>query len=226
MANSRIGNIKPSSLKDSVVEIPNVSFADIGGLEDVKAEMKDMIEMPVKFPELFEQLGTQPPRGALFYGPPGCGKTLMAKAMANECGSNFISVKGPELLSKWVGESEENVRDLFTKARQVSKPWWIYEHAWTIIMPQWMPLTKIILMFRPHPASSSLTSSMRSPRHEAALPRGLETRLSISSSQKWTALENEKMSFALAQQTERTCLTLRFFDQAVRLFAIFRQQFL
>ena len=82
--------------------------------------MKDMIEMPVKFPELFEELGTQPPRGALFYGPPGCGKTLMAKAMANECGSNFISVKGPELLSKWVGESEENVRDLFTKARQAA----------------------------------------------------------------------------------------------------------
>jgi DNA polymerase III delta prime subunit len=79
-----------------------------------------MIEFPVTHPEYFEELGIQPPKGALLYGPPGCGKTLLAKAMANQCECNFISVKGPQLLSKWVGESESNVRNVFEKARQAS----------------------------------------------------------------------------------------------------------
>lgn len=78
-----------------------------------------MVEFPVKHPEIFEEMGVQPPKGCLFYGPPGCGKTLMAKAMATECSSNFISIKGPQLLSKWFGEAESNVRDIFEKARQV-----------------------------------------------------------------------------------------------------------
>jgi len=106
-----------SSMRDVVVETPDVKFADIGGLEEVKQEMREMVEMPVKHPEYFEELGVSPPSGALLYGPPGCGKTLIAKAMANECESNFISIKGPQLLTKWFGESEENVREVFDKAR-------------------------------------------------------------------------------------------------------------
>lgn len=115
-----IAGVPPSALKDVCVEVPNVSFDDIGGLENVKREVREMVEFPVKYPELFEQQGIQPPKGALFYGPPGCGKTLMAKAMANECSSNFISIKGPQLLTKWWGESEENVRGIFDKARQAA----------------------------------------------------------------------------------------------------------
>ena len=107
-------------MKEFVVEIPSVTFDDIGGLEDVKNELREMIEFPVTHPEYFEELGIQPPKGALLYGPPGCGKTLLAKAMANQCECNFISVKGPQLLSKWVGESESNVRNVFEKARQAS----------------------------------------------------------------------------------------------------------
>ncbi len=109
-----------SAMKEFVVEIPSVTFDDIGGLEDVKNELREMIEFPVAHPEYFEELGIQPPKGALLYGPPGCGKTLLAKAMANQCECNFISVKGPQLLSKWVGESESNVRNVFEKARQAS----------------------------------------------------------------------------------------------------------
>ena len=115
-----IKNTPASAMKEFVVEIPNVSFADIGGLENVKSELREMIEFPVNNPEYFEELGIQPPKGALLYGPPGCGKTLLAKAMANQCSCNFISVKGPQLLSKWVGESESNVRNVFEKARQAS----------------------------------------------------------------------------------------------------------
>ena len=109
-----------SAMKEFVVEIPSVTFDDIGGLEDVKNELREMIEFPVTHPEYFEELGIQPPKGALLYGPPGCGKTLLAKAMANQCECNFISIKGPQLLSKWVGESESNVRNVFEKARQAS----------------------------------------------------------------------------------------------------------
>jgi len=113
-----MGVSNPSSLRETVVEIPNVSWADIGGLESVKKELKEMVQYPVEHPEKFEKFGMSPSRGVLFYGPPGCGKTLMAKAVANECQANFISVKGPELLTMWFGESEANVRDVFEKARQ------------------------------------------------------------------------------------------------------------
>lgn len=107
----------PSALRENVVEVPNVSWKDIGGLEDVKKELYETVQYPVEHADKFEKFGMQPSKGVLFYGPPGCGKTLLAKAIANECGANFISIKGPELLTMWFGESEANVRELFDKAR-------------------------------------------------------------------------------------------------------------
>merc|ERR1711966_215134 len=115
-----LGTCNPSALREMKVEIPNVSWADIGGLEKVKQELKETIQYPVEHPEKFEKFGMQPSKGVLFYGPPGCGKTLLAKAIANECQANFISIKGPELLTMWFGESENNVREVFDKARQAS----------------------------------------------------------------------------------------------------------
>lgn len=110
----------PSTLRENKVEVPDVCWADIGGLEETKRELQEMVRYPIEHRGLFEQFGMQASRGVLFYGPPGCGKTLMAKAIANECGANFISVKGPELLNAWFGGSEANVRDLFDKARAAS----------------------------------------------------------------------------------------------------------
>jgi len=107
----------PASLREMKVIIPNVSWKDIGGLVEVKQELMDMVNNPVSYPELYEKFGMKPSTGVLFYGPPGCGKTLLAKAVANECQSNFISIKGPELLTMWFGESEANVRQAFDKAR-------------------------------------------------------------------------------------------------------------
>lgn len=112
-----LGQSNPSSLRETVVEVPNISWADIGGLEDVKRELRELVQYPVEHPELYEKFGMSAPKGVLFYGPPGCGKTLLAKAVANECQANFISVKGPELLTMWFGESEANVREIFDKAR-------------------------------------------------------------------------------------------------------------
>ena len=112
-----LGVSNPSSLRETVVEVPNITWKDIGGLEDVKNELRELVQYPIEHPEKFEKFGMSPSRGVLFYGPPGCGKTLLAKAVANECQSNFISVKGPELLTMWFGESEANVRDTFEKAR-------------------------------------------------------------------------------------------------------------
>ncbi|XP_022658156.1 transitional endoplasmic reticulum ATPase-like isoform X1 [Varroa destructor] len=112
-----MGKSSPSALRETVVEVPNVTWADIGGLEGVKQELQEMIQYPVEHPDKFLKFGMSPSKGVLFYGPPGCGKTLLAKAIANECQANFISIKGPELLSMWFGESESNVRDIFDKAR-------------------------------------------------------------------------------------------------------------
>merc|ERR1712157_350703 len=109
--------INPSSLRETVVEIPTTTWEDIGGLEDVKANLREMILYPIEHPDKFQKFGMQPSKGVLFYGPPGCGKTLMAKAVPNECSSNFVSIKGPELLTMWFGESEANVREVFDKAR-------------------------------------------------------------------------------------------------------------
>jgi len=113
-----LGTSNPSALRETVVEVPNVSWEDVGGLEGVKRELQEVVQYPVEHPEKFEKFGMSPSKGVLFYGPPGCGKTLLAKAIANECQANFISVKGPELLTMWFGESEANVREIFDKARQ------------------------------------------------------------------------------------------------------------
>ena len=107
-------------MREVLVETPNIGWDDIGGLEDTKLELKEAVEWPIKHPESFKRLGIRPSRGLLLYGPPGTGKTLLAKAVAKESEANFIQIKGPELLSKWVGESEEGVRKIFEKARQVA----------------------------------------------------------------------------------------------------------
>ncbi len=112
--------VEPSAMREVLVEIPNVTWDDIGGLEEVKYHLKEVIEWPLKYADSFDRMGIEPPRGVLLYGPPGCGKTLLAKAIAHEAGVNFISIKGPELISKWVGESERAVRDIFRRARQVA----------------------------------------------------------------------------------------------------------
>jgi transitional endoplasmic reticulum ATPase len=112
--------VEPSAMREVLVEIPDVSWDQVGGLEDVKEELREAVEWPLKYPDLFAQLNATPPKGLLLYGPPGTGKTLLAKAVAHESESNFISVKGPELLNKFVGESEKAVREVFRKARQAS----------------------------------------------------------------------------------------------------------
>jgi transitional endoplasmic reticulum ATPase len=117
---SVIKEIEPSALREVFVEIPDVKWEDIGGLGDVKQELQEAVEWPLKYHGLFVHSDATPPKGILLYGPPGTGKTLMAKAAAHESEANFISIKGPELLSKWVGESEKGVREIFRKARQAS----------------------------------------------------------------------------------------------------------
>jgi len=112
--------IEPSAMREVMIETPNVHWEDIGGLEEVKRELNMSIEWPLKFPELFTHLSIKPSKGVLLYGPPGTGKTLLAKALATESEANFISIKGPELLSKWVGESEKGIREVFRKARQAA----------------------------------------------------------------------------------------------------------
>lgn len=112
--------VEPSAMREVLIEIPKVKWSDIGGLEDTKEKLKEMIEWPLKYPDSFKRLGIRPPTGVLLYGPPGCGKTMLAKAVANESGINFISIKGPEVISKWVGESEKRIRDIFRRAKQVS----------------------------------------------------------------------------------------------------------
>jgi transitional endoplasmic reticulum ATPase len=112
--------VQPSALREVLVQVPDIKWDDIGGLENAKQELREAVEWPLKYPESFDKFGVTPPRGVLIYGPPGTGKTLLAKAVANESKSNFIAVKGPELLSKWVGESEKGVREVFRKARQTA----------------------------------------------------------------------------------------------------------
>ncbi len=113
-------NIEPSALREVFIEVPEVRWSDIGGLESAKQELIEAVEWPLKYPEAFEAINTRPPRGVLLFGPPGTGKTMLAKAVATESEANFISIKGPELLSKYVGESERIVRETFRKARQAS----------------------------------------------------------------------------------------------------------
>ncbi len=113
-------DVEPSALREIMVEIPKVKWDEVGGLEDVKQQLKETVEWPLTNPEGFERLGIKPPRGLLLYGPPGNGKTLIAKAIATESAANFIAIKGPEVMSKWVGESEKKLREVFRKAKQVS----------------------------------------------------------------------------------------------------------
>ncbi|MFW9777540.1 MAG: CDC48 family AAA ATPase [Candidatus Heimdallarchaeota archaeon] len=118
--NEALLGIQPSALREVFVEVPNISWDDVGGLIEEKEEIKNSIELPLKHPKFFSHMGAKQPKGILLFGPPGTGKTLLAKAVAHETQANFISVKGPELLSKWVGESEKGIREVFRKARQAA----------------------------------------------------------------------------------------------------------
>ena len=112
--------VRPSAMREVLIETPNVNWKDVGGLDSVKQELKEAVEWPMKYPQSFERMGIRPSRGILLYGPPGTGKTLLAKAVAKEAEANFIQIKGPSLLSMWVGKSEEGIRKIFERARQVA----------------------------------------------------------------------------------------------------------
>jgi len=112
--------ITPTAMREVYIEVPTIHWEDIGGLEGVKQELREAVEWPLKNPEVFSRLGINPPKGILLYGPPGCGKTLLARAVATESEANFITIKGPEVFSKWVGESEKAIREVFRKARMAS----------------------------------------------------------------------------------------------------------
>jgi len=112
--------VRPSAMREVLVETPNIGWNDIGGLDNTKESLREAVEWPIKNPQAFERMGIRAPRGILLYGPPGTGKTLLAKAVAKESEANFIQVQGPSLLSMWVGKSEEGVRKIFERARQVS----------------------------------------------------------------------------------------------------------
>jgi transitional endoplasmic reticulum ATPase len=128
--------VPPSSMREVLVESPNVHWDDVGGMEDTKQELKEAIEWPLKYREIFEHADVKPPKGIMLYGPPGTGKTLIAKAVATESEVNFISVKGPELLSKWVGESEKGVREIFRKARQAAPCIIFFDEIDSIVPPR------------------------------------------------------------------------------------------
>ncbi len=113
-------NVEPSAMREVLINKPHTTWEDIGGLEEAKEKLRELIELPLARPDLFAKAGIKPSKGVLISGPPGTGKTLLAKAVANEANANFISIKGPELISKWVGESEKHLRDIFKKARQVA----------------------------------------------------------------------------------------------------------
>jgi len=115
-----LNEVEPSAMREVLVELPKITWDDVGGLDEAKQNIEESIQWPLNNPEKFQRMGIDPPKGVLLYGPPGTGKTLMAKAVANETNANFISVRGPQLLSKWVGESEKAIRQTFRKARQVS----------------------------------------------------------------------------------------------------------
>ncbi|MBN3317802.1 SPAT5 protein, partial [Atractosteus spatula] len=115
-----MNDVRPSAMREVAIDVPKVRWADVGGMDQVKLKLKQAVEWPLKHPESFSRMGISPPKGILLYGPPGCSKTMIAKALANESGINFLAIKGPELLSKYVGESERAVREVFRKARAVA----------------------------------------------------------------------------------------------------------
>lgn len=112
--------ITPTAMREVYIEVPTVHWTDIGGLEEVKQELREAVEWPIKNPEVFERMGIRPPKGIMLFGPPGCGKTLLARGVATESEANFITIKGPEVFSKWVGESEKAIREVFRKARMAA----------------------------------------------------------------------------------------------------------
>jgi len=112
--------ITPTAMREVYIEVPTIHWTDIGGLEDVKQELREAVEWPIKNPEVFSRMGIRAPKGILLSGPPGCGKTLLARAVATESEANFITIKGPEVFSKWVGESEKAIREVFRKARMAA----------------------------------------------------------------------------------------------------------
>jgi transitional endoplasmic reticulum ATPase len=112
--------VQPTAMREVTIEVPNVRWTDVGGLETIKHKLQQAVQWPLQNPESFTRLGVEPPRGVLLYGPPGCGKTLLARAVATESEANFISIKGPEVLSKWVGESEKAIREVFRRARHAA----------------------------------------------------------------------------------------------------------
>jgi transitional endoplasmic reticulum ATPase len=112
--------VEPSAIREVFVEVPDVRWSDVGGLDHIKQELKEAIEWPLKYPDVFRVCNTHPAKGILLYGKPGTGKTLLAKAVANESGVNFISIKGPQLINRYVGESERGVREIFRKAKQAA----------------------------------------------------------------------------------------------------------
>jgi len=112
--------VTPTAMREVYIEVPSIKWSDVGGLEQVKQELIEAVEWPIKKPDVFQRMGIKPPKGILLFGPPGCGKTLLAKAVATESEANFISIKGPEVFSKWVGESEKAIREVFRKARTAS----------------------------------------------------------------------------------------------------------
>ncbi|MFX1245579.1 MAG: AAA family ATPase, partial [Promethearchaeota archaeon] len=117
---SALREVQPTAMREVTIEVPNVRWSDVGGLELIKHKLQQAVQWPLQNPDAFNRLGVEPPRGVLLYGPPGCGKTLLARAVATESEANFISIKGPELLSKWVGESEKAVREVFRRARHAA----------------------------------------------------------------------------------------------------------
>jgi transitional endoplasmic reticulum ATPase len=127
--------VEPSAIREVFVEVPNVRWEDVGGLDEVKQKLVEAVEWPLRFPDLFQQANVKPPKGVLLSGPPGTGKTLIAKALANESQVNFISVKGPELMSKYIGESEKGVREVFRKAKQAS-PCIIFFDEFDSVVPE------------------------------------------------------------------------------------------
>jgi transitional endoplasmic reticulum ATPase len=115
-----VKEVTPSAMREVYLEPPDVPWSEIGGLDDIKRELQEAVEWPMRFPDMYRQLGHAIPKGILLHGPSGTGKTLLAKAIATESEANFISVKGPELISKWIGESERGIREIFRRARQAS----------------------------------------------------------------------------------------------------------
>jgi transitional endoplasmic reticulum ATPase len=112
--------ITPTAMREVYIEVPTTRWSDVGGLKDVKDRLVEAVEWPIKSPDVFKKMGIYPPKGILLYGPPGCGKTLLARAVATESEANFISIKGPEVFSKWVGESEKAIREIFRKGRMAA----------------------------------------------------------------------------------------------------------